>query len=85
MHLVAVVDPLLLVDDTVRLLYILSELVHMKAVLNEVKVQGNRRVATLNFWLPAEFHVGHHAGSCFDQRHGRVLISQVGFVSHLNL
>ena len=37
------------------------EVVRIKLVVHKIEVQWDRRMTTLDLWLPAKLHVWHHA------------------------
>ena len=60
MHFVTVAKSGLLVNHHVRGLRIVTKIIRVEFVLDEVEVEGDRWMAAFDLRLPAEFHVGHH-------------------------
>jgi tRNA isopentenyl-2-thiomethyl-A-37 hydroxylase MiaE len=69
MHLVRVDEPLSLIDNYIRLIYIVPKVIEVESVLHKVKVKRYWWVACFNLWLPAELHIGYQTLLASDERH----------------
>ena len=71
MHLIAILKSFPLINNNIMIINvwlsrIYSKWVYIEDMVNEIKVERDRRMAAFDLRFPSEFHIWHQACTCFN-------------------